>query len=85
MYANYRSQVSFDTTDNRLLRSPERTLVDARLAIVNAERSLTLALEVTNLGNEAVVVDALNIAEYGLIQQTYGTPRQFVLRLEKRF
>lgn len=85
VYANYRSQVSFDTTDNPLLSSPERTLVDARLAIVDTERSLTLALEASNLGDEAVVVDALNIAEYGLIQQTYGLPRQFVLRLEKSF
>lgn len=41
VYAKHRSQVSFDTTDSQLLRSPERTLVDARLAVVNAGRSLT--------------------------------------------
>jgi iron complex outermembrane receptor protein len=83
--ADHRSQVSFDTTNSPLLRSGARTLVDARIGLTWPRSGVALTLDATNLSDEAELIDALNIAEYGLVQQTYGTPRTVTLRLAKRF
>lgn len=83
--ANYRSNVSFDTTNAPLLRSDARLHADARIALIRPESGLTLSVEVANLTDERVLIDALNIAEYGLIQQTYGLPRSVNLRVTKQF
>lgn len=83
--ADYRSAVSFDTTNSPLLRSAARTRVDGRIGLTWADTGLSLTLEATNIGDEAELVDALNIAEYGLIQQTYAPPRAVTVRLAKQF
>jgi iron complex outermembrane receptor protein len=83
--ADHRSRVSFDTTNSPLLRSGARTLVGARIGLTLPKSGVALTLDATNLGDEAELIDALNIAEYGLVQQTYGMPRTVTVRLAKRF
>jgi iron complex outermembrane recepter protein len=83
--ANYRSLIYFDNTNSPLLSSPSRTIVGADLALSNARSGLTVRLTARNLGDKAVLVDALNIAEYGFLQQTYDPPRQIGMSVEQRF
>ena len=83
--ANYRGLIYFDNTNSPLLASASRTLVGADLALSNADRGMTLRLNARNLGDKAVLVDALNLAEYGFLQQTYDPPRQLSLSFEQAF
>jgi iron complex outermembrane recepter protein len=83
--ADQRSNMFFDSSNSALLSSPERTLVNARLMLSQAGKGWVFALEGSNLTDEIVLVDALNIAEYGLIQQTYNAPRQFFMSVTKSF
>ena len=83
--ANYRSLIYFDNTNSPLLASPSRTLVGADVALSNAERGITLRLNARNLGDKAVLVDALTLAEYGILQQTYDPPRQLAISFEQAF
>ena len=83
--ANYRSLIYFDNTNSPLLSSPSRAITGADMALVNAKMGLTLRMTARNLGNKAVLVDALNLAEYGFLQQTYDPPRQIGISVEQRF
>jgi iron complex outermembrane receptor protein len=83
--ADHRSNIFFDSSNSALLSSPQRTLFDARLVLTQNSKGWALALEGSNLTDETVLVDALNIAEYGLIQQTYNTPRQVFVSVSKSF
>lgn len=83
--ADHRSNMFFDSSNSALLSSPERTLVNARLMLTQARKGWVLALEGSNLTDEIVLVDALNIAEYGLIQQTYNAPRQVFMSVTRSF
>lgn len=83
--ADHRSNMFFDSSNSALLSSPERTLVNARLMLSQAGKGWVFALEGSNLTDEIVLVDALNIAEYGLIQQTYNAPRQVFMSVTKSF
>jgi iron complex outermembrane receptor protein len=82
---NHRSKVSFDTTNSPLIGSKAATTYNVQLALVERNDGLSLTLDVVNATDEAVVLETLNIAEYGLIQQTYGAPRQVMLSLSKAF
>jgi iron complex outermembrane receptor protein len=82
---DHRSEIYFDSSNSALLSSPQVTLLRTRVLLVDRKRGLELALEASNITNEAVLVDALNISEYGLIQQTYGAPRQVFLSVSKSY
>ena len=83
--ANYRSLIYFDNTNSPLLSSPSRTIVGADLGLSNAGTGLTVRLTARNLADKAVLVDALNLAEYGFLQQTYDPPRQIGISVEQTF
>lgn len=82
---NYRSQIFFDNTNNPLIASDARTLIDARVALTDKQLNISYELSARNLTNKKVLVDVLNIAEYGFLQQSYEPPRSVVLTVTKSF
>ena len=82
---NYRSQIFFDNTNNPLIASDARTLIDARFALTDNQLNISYELSARNLTNQKVLVDVLNIAEYGFLQQSYEPPRSIVLTVTKSF
>ena len=80
--ANHRSEIFFDNTNDPLLQSDARTLVDAALTLGKVSSAWSVTLAVRNLTDEVVVSDALAIANYGFIQRTYAPPRAVILNLK---
>jgi iron complex outermembrane receptor protein len=80
----HRSEIFFDNSNDALLKSKDATLTDMTFNLEHRPAQVTVSVSVRNLTNEAVVVDALNIAEYGFIQQTYAPPRTVFVELRKR-
>ncbi len=83
--ANARSQIYFDNTNSSLLSSAARTLVNANFGLFNRRTGTEVRLIARNLGNKRVVIDGLNLAQYGFLQQTYDAPRQIVFSLSQHF
>jgi len=82
---DYRSQIFFDNTNSPLLASGSRVLLDARIALADSAWDTVIALSVRNLNDKETLVDVLNIAEYGFLQQTYDPPRRAMLTVTKSF
>jgi outer membrane receptor protein involved in Fe transport len=80
-----RSRIYFDNSNSELLSSNARTLLHASLALSNDRSGTSIGLTGRNLGNKKVLLDALNLAEYGFLQQTYDAPRQIALSLSQSF
>lgn len=72
---NYRSEIFFNNTNDPLLQSDARTLLDAALTLGHTPSQVSATLAVRNMTDEAVVSDALAITNYGFIQRTYAPPR----------
>jgi outer membrane receptor protein involved in Fe transport len=72
---NYRSEIFFNNTNDPLLQSDARTLVDAALTLGHTQSRMSATLAVRNMTDETVVSDALAITNYGFIQRTYAPPR----------
>jgi outer membrane receptor protein involved in Fe transport len=83
--ANYRSAIFFDNTNDPLLRSDARTLVDAAVTIGHARSGVSATFAVRNLTDEVVVSDALPITNYGFIQRTFAPPRAFFFTVRSAF
>jgi iron complex outermembrane receptor protein len=73
--ANYRSEIFFDNTNDPLLQSDGRTLVNAAVTLGHVRTGVSATLAVRNLTDEVVVSDALPITNYGFIQRTLEPPR----------
>ena len=85
LHASMRSRIYFDNTNSLLLSSASRTLLNADLALSNDNTGTSVRLSARNLGNKQVVIDALNLAEYGFLQQTYDAPRQVAISVGQSF
>lgn len=83
--ADYRSEIFFDNSNDPLLQSDARTLVNAALTLAQTRSGVTVVLAVRNLTNEVVISDALAIANYGFIQRTYAPPRSVMFTLKALF
>ncbi len=83
--AKHRSRSFFDNTNDPLLSSGANTLVDVNLSVDHQPSGLQAGLSVSNLTDEPVIADALNLAQYGFIQRTYAPPRAFYLTVRKQF
>lgn len=81
----HRSEIFFDSANSPLLSSPAADLLDARLSLSDPRTGLSASVQISNVTDEAVIVDAINIGEYGLIQRTYGAPRQVRVQVSKHF
>ena len=81
----HRSEIFFDNTNNSLLRSDDATLTDLTLELEHTPGEIAVSIAIRNLTNEAVIADALLIAEYGFIQRTYAEPRTVYVQIRKQF
>jgi len=75
----YSDFVFKSATNNSLFSADSYTLVDARLAIQNSDRTWELALWGKNLGNEEYVQEAFGAPDLGTITRSYGQPRTYGL------
>ena len=82
---NYRSAIFFDNTNDPLLESDARTMVDAALTLGHSRSGLSATLAVRNLTDEVVVADALPITNYGFIQRTFAPPRAILFTVKSAF
>uniref|UniRef100_UPI00286CF8AB TonB-dependent receptor domain-containing protein n=1 Tax=Brevundimonas sp. TaxID=1871086 RepID=UPI00286CF8AB len=82
---NYRSAIFFDNTNDPLLESQSRTIVDAALTLGHTRSGLSATLAVRNLTDEVVVSDALPITNYGFIQRTFAPPRAILFTVRAAF
>jgi iron complex outermembrane recepter protein len=80
-----RSLIYFDNTNSVLLASAGRTLLHGSVGLSRIDTGTTLRLTVRNVGDRKVLLDALNLAEYGFLQQTYDSPRQIAVSLSQSF
>jgi iron complex outermembrane recepter protein len=80
-----RSRIYFDNSNSELLSSNARSLLHGNLAFSNDRTGTTIRLNGRNLANKKVLLDALNLAEYGFLQQTYDAPRQIGISLSQSF
>lgn len=83
--ANYRTAIFFDNTNDPLLQSDARTLVDAAVTIGHVRSGVSASFAVRNLTDEIVVSDALPITNYGFIQRTFAPPRAFFFTVRSSF
>jgi iron complex outermembrane receptor protein len=83
--ANYRSAIFFDNTNDPLLQSNARTLVDAAITVGHTRSGVSATFAVRNLTDEVVVSDALPITNYGFIQRTFAPPRAFFFTVRSAF
>ena len=80
---NFRSRIYFDGSERAALSAPARSFVNLGLAMQRSD--LSVALDVTNALDKAELVDVLDFAEYGFLQQTFGPPRRVGLALSWKF
>lgn len=80
---NFRSRIYFDGSERAVLSAPARSFVNLGLALQRDE--LGIALDVSNALDKAELVDVLDFAEYGFLQQTFGPPRRISLALNWKF
>jgi len=79
------SAIFFDNTNDPLLQSNERTLVDAAVTVGHTRSGVSATFAVRNLTDEVVVSDALPITNYGFIQRTFAPPRAFFFTVRAAF
>jgi iron complex outermembrane recepter protein len=80
-----RSQVFFDNTNDALMSSPETETFAASINLEDQTSGWRLGLSGENLTNERTLIAALNIANYGFIQQTFARPKRLQVTLSQSF
>ena len=80
-----RSKIFFDNTNNPLIGSPSSQTLAAAFRVEDMSSGWQFEVSGRNLLNEHNVAAALNIAEYGFIQQTYAPPRSVQATVTKAF
>lgn len=70
-----RSEIYFDNTNSPLLRSPSSETLAASFSLEDVERRWRIEISGRNLTDQRTLIAALNIANYGFVQQTFAPPR----------